>query len=78
MFRRVISEMKQILRGGRGDKLNPKDVDPRQLAMGIKVEKEHAKNNPRLAREIAMDHLAEIPDYYSRLKRMERAAGIKD
>ncbi len=44
--------------------------DPKELAMGIDVEKEHT-DNPAIAKEIAKDHLAEIPDYYTRLKKME-------
>ena len=42
-----------------------------QLALGIQVEMEHT-GDPREAREIALDHLMELPDYYSRLTRMER------
>ena len=49
------------------------DVDPRELAMGIKVELEHTRDYA-IAKQIALDHLAEIPDYYTRLQRMERAA----
>jgi len=30
-----------------------------------------------VAREVAMDHLTEIPDYYSRLDKMEGEAGVK-
>jgi hypothetical protein len=45
----------------------------RQLAMGAKIEREHVKKNSQ-AREISRDHLAEIPDYYTRLKKMEREA----
>ncbi len=30
-----------------------------------------------LAMRIALDHLAEIPDYYTRLKKMERKAGAE-
>lgn len=45
----------------------------KQLARGIKVELEHT-TDPKLAREIALDHLAEMPDYYSRLARMEKGA----
>ena len=41
-----------------------------QLAMGIKVEMEHT-NNKEVAEQIAKAHLVEIPDYYTRLKRME-------
>jgi hypothetical protein len=54
-----------------------KDADPKELAMGIKVEHEHT-NNKTVAKRIALDHLAEIPDYYTRLKKMEGEAGIKD
>ena len=44
--------------------------DPKQLAMGIEVEKEHLPY-PAIAEKIAKDHLAELPDYYTRLKKME-------
>ena len=51
--------------------------DPEQLAMGIKVEYEHT-TSPVLSEKIAKDHLAEIPDYYSRLAKMEKEAGVED
>jgi hypothetical protein len=54
-----------------------KDVDKEQLKMGIKVEMEHT-NNPTLSKRIALDHLAEIPDYYTRLKKMESDAGVEN
>jgi len=41
--------------------------------MGRKVEMEHTRN-PRVAEEIAKDHLAEFKDYYTRLAQMERKA----
>lgn len=47
----------------------------KQLAMGIKVESEHT-SDPKIAREIALDHLAEKPDYYTRLKAVE--ASLKE
>lgn len=59
--------MKQQIKGGKGDKLNPKDLDQTQLQMGIKVEMEHTKD-PKLAKEIAIDHLSEDPKYYTKLK----------
>ena len=40
----------------------------RQLEMGINVEKEHTSNE-KTAREIALDHLGENPNYYSKLKK---------
>lgn len=44
-----------------------------QIEMGKEVEKEHT-NDPDIAERIAMDHLVEIPDYYTRLKKMEEEA----
>lgn len=42
-------------------------VDPRQLAVGIEVELEHTPNH-EVAKKIALDHLAEDPQYYTKLK----------
>lgn len=42
-----------------------------QLAKGRKVEREHI-NVDKIAAEIARDHLAELPDYYDRLEKMEK------
>ncbi len=42
----------------------------RQLAKGIKVEKEHTSKD-EVAEEIALDHLKEYPDYYDRLEKVE-------
>ena len=61
------------LPGGKGDATDPAQVDQEQLAMGIKTEMEHTQDLD-LAREIAMDHLAEDPQYYSNLKN----AGMAD
>jgi hypothetical protein len=44
-----------------------------QLKMGIPIEHEHTKNKT-LATDIALQHLEEIPDYYTRLKKMEASA----
>jgi hypothetical protein len=41
-----------------------------QLKMGIKVESEHTKEE-NLAKEIALQHLDERPDYYTKLKKVE-------
>ncbi|MGI9526971.1 MAG: DUF5661 family protein [Weeksellaceae bacterium] len=61
------------IKGGLADNKSPKSFSPHQLKEGIKVEMEHT-NSKTTAQEIAMDHLTEIPDYYSRLKKMEAAA----
>lgn len=59
-----------VLSGGLGDKLKLSDVDQDELTKGISVEKEHT-NDPLIAREIALDHLAEHPHYYTHLEKME-------
>ncbi len=55
--------------------------DSEQIKMGLEVEKEHT-DSPAIAQQIAKDHLAEIPDYYTRLKKMEdeakKSMGKKD
>lgn len=43
----------------------------KQLDKGTKVEMEHTKDK-ELAKKIAMDHLFEIPDYYSKLNKIEK------
>jgi hypothetical protein len=45
-----------------------------QLAKGIKVEKEHT-SDMLVAKEIALDHLNELPDYYDRLEQVEETSG---
>jgi hypothetical protein len=52
-----------LMAGGLADKKRPEDFDQEQLAIGQTIEAEHT-DNPDLAREIAMDHLTEDPDYY--------------
>jgi hypothetical protein len=41
-----------------------------QLKKGIKIEYEHTKCEKK-AREIALDHLLELPDYYDKLEKIE-------
>jgi hypothetical protein len=45
----------------------------KQLDMGEPIEHEHTKDH-ELAMDIALQHLDEIPDYYTRLKKMEASA----
>ena len=45
----------------------------KQLKMGEPIEHEHTKDH-ELATKIALQHLDEIPDYYTRLKKMENDA----
>ena len=79
-----INEMEDDqIKGGLADKQTPDSVAKKfnisiqkinkQLNMGKKVEQEHTRN-PAIAKEIALDHLVEIPDYYTRLDKMEKEA----
>jgi len=52
------------------------DFIKRQVEMGIKVEYEHT-NDEEISRNIVFDHLAEIGDYYTRLAKMEKDAGVQ-
>jgi len=69
--------------GGLTDKWTVKDVADKhdvsvskiekELEDGTTIELEHTKDKSK-AREIALDHLYEFPDYYTRLKDMENKA----
>ncbi len=61
------------IRGGRADNRQPGEFDEEELAVGRIVEREHVDSDEQ-AEEIAMDHLAEHPNYYSTLYR----AGLVD
>jgi len=61
------------LKGGRADGKPITKYDLQQLLIGIKIEQEHTSNR-MIALEIATDHLEEIPDYYTRLEKMEKDA----
>ena len=56
-------------------------IDFDQFRMGLEVELEHGKANPKtnvtnndpiLTGKIAWAHLNELPDYYTRLKKIEQ------
>ena len=53
------------LPGGVGDKSTTDQVNPTQLSIGIQIEMEHT-NDLDIAKEIAMDHLTEDPEYYTK------------
>jgi len=54
------------LTGGVGDTTAPSNVNTKELSIGVQVEMEHT-NDDKIATEIAMDHLTEDPEYYSKL-----------
>jgi hypothetical protein len=69
-FRIVLKESEKI-KGGLGDNRPDSDFDAQQLASGIKTELEHTQDRS-VAKEIAKDHLTEDPNYYSKLKKIEK------
>ena len=60
------------------------NVDPEQLQMGIRIEHEHVPDGidedlgNEMAKRIALDHLAECSNYYTRLAKMETECKEKD
>lgn len=66
-----IGRYKEQLIGGRADNRDITKYDLDQLLLGMKVESEHT-NDKAKALEITMDHLEEIPDYYTRLLKLEK------
>lgn len=73
--RKIVSSLlEDDLPGGRApDSHRWGHLDKEQLAVGTKVEMEHTKD-PRVAEEIAADHLTEDPEYYQKLQQ----AGLAD
>ena len=70
-----------------GDRIgiNWSEVDLEQFRMGLEVELEHGVRNVvtnltnddlLLTGKIALAHLMELPDYYTRLMRMEEEARV--
>lgn len=75
-FAALLKASKDLIPGGKADDKPTSKYSKKELAMGKKVEMEHVDDKPR-ATEISKDHLEEIPDYYTRLKKMEESAGVK-
>lgn len=75
-------EAEQIA-GDLGIDLASGSIDLEQFRMGLGVELEHGRRDPEtdvthddplITGKIALAHLREIPDYYTRLARMEAEA----
>ncbi len=75
--------IKQAREVGKKLRLDWKVVDFGQFRMGLEVELEHGRRDPStdvtgndaiVTGKIALAHLNEIGDYYTRLEKMERAA----
>lgn len=57
------------------------EVDFNEFRLGLEVELEHADltdGDPNMTAKIALAHLKEIPDYYTRLTKMENDAKTED
>lgn len=63
-------QKKDLLSGGKADKMKDKEFPKKELAKGQKHELEHVKNK-RIAKEIAKDHLTERKDYYTALDKAD-------
>jgi hypothetical protein len=71
------------MKGGLADKMSIEDIAKKhnipvetiieQVEIGYEIEFEHTDDGS-IALEIALDHLVEIPDYYTRLVKMEEEA----
>lgn len=68
-----VFESIDIIKGGDGDETDTSTLDQEELQVGCLVEVEHSSTTS-IAREIAIDHLSRIKDYYHRLI----AAGLVD
>ena len=76
-------KMKEYIKGGKSEGMDCESIAEKhgvsvesiekQEKMGIKIEHEHTPDD-NIAAEIARDHLAEFPTYYSFLEDMEAAA----
>jgi len=67
-------EKAEQIPGGRAAGRKPSEFDADALAEGTRHEMEHTTDQgERIAREIAMDHLAEDPKYYEKLREIEKA-----
>lgn len=67
---KIADHFEDRLHGGDADGKKPRDFDPRQMAMGMKEEREHTRD-PHLRKEITMDHLAQNRKYYSDMERVK-------
>lgn len=88
-IKKKLNEKREVEPAGQKQHLTPDQIAKKhkvdvaeiqkQLEMGRKVEHEHTKD-PDMATDIALNHLGEIPDYYTRLGKMEKQgkAAVKE
>ena len=61
------SEHASSMPNGKGKDVKPSDFSLEQVLMGLVVEMEHTSDEGT-AMQIALDHLSEDPEYYTKLK----------
>ena len=80
---RFTSDEARRLGSGLGVRWSDSPFDVEQLRRGLDVELEHGRqiqdtnvtnDDPQITAKIALAHLRELPDYYTRLARMEAEA----
>ena len=85
MVRQRMFTAEEARRVGERIGINWSEVDLEQFRMGLEVELEHGVRNVVtnvtnddlvLTGKIALAHLMELPDYYTRLMRMEEEARV--
>jgi len=69
----LAAKMARLMNGGESNAKKDVEYNEDELEMGREIEKEHTVDED-VAEKIARDHLAEIPDYYTRLRIMEAEA----
>ena len=70
-FVKAKTGVKELIPGGLAEGVDPKKFNQKQVKIGAKVEMEHTRD-PRVAEEISRDHLMEDPEYYVKLKKIEK------
>src|SRR5210317_632118 len=73
-LKNIVFSEEEEFKGGEADKMSPKDLADKhnvdvkeiekEIRVGTKIEMEHT-DSKKLAKEIAMDHIAEFADYYT-------------
>ncbi len=75
MAQKDLAKAEDKLPGGEADNLPKGDFDPEQLRVGTDHEMEHTQDR-QIASEIARDHLIEDPNYYKKIKEIEKTEPI--
>jgi hypothetical protein len=71
-FKKLATQIRNYIKLAKDDEPTLQEINKSELAKGLRVEKEHNQithGNKPMEAMIAMDHLQEVPDYYSKLKK---------